>query len=374
MRVGILTLPLHNNYGGILQAYALMSALQKLGHEAYLINFQHNSQIPKWKLPLVYSKRALLKYALKKDVIIFQEKQQEELNQNIKQFIDTYVQPQTQLLHDTDELVKLAKYNFGAYVVGSDQVWRETYNRKFIKNYFFDFVDDRKAKILSYAASFGVDVWEFDDSITQELSQLAKRFTAISVREDSGIKLCRENLGVESNFNLDPTMLLQPSDYTSLVKKHENEKSDGELLTYILDSTPDKASLVSRVSKLFLYKAFSIGFKEPLSPSDAQEAHPPVTFWLKGFSNAKFVITDSFHGCVFSILFNVPFLVVGNDARGMARFNSLLKLFKLEDRLILNVSEVTESLINAKLNWEQVNETLNKKREESFSYFDKSLN
>nr|WP_288812019.1 polysaccharide pyruvyl transferase family protein [uncultured Sphingobacterium sp.] len=373
MRVGILTLPLHNNYGGILQAYALMFSLNKLGHETWLINFQHNSQIPKWKLPLVFSKRAILKYVLKKDVVIFQERQHKELNQNIKRFIETYVQPQTHILTQPDELAELTDFNFGAYVVGSDQVWREKYNRKFIKKYFFDFVDGSKSKKISYAASFGVDIWEYDEAITKELSLLAKQFNAVSVREDSAVDLCHEHLQVEANFHVDPTMLLEPSDYLNLINKHESSTPDGELLTYILDSSPEKSSLVTKVSELMDFKIFSIGFGER-SATQTVEAHPSVTYWLKGFSDAKFVITDSFHGCVFSILFNKPFLVVGNDARGMARFNSLLRLFNLEERLVLNVSEVTEEVINSKINWEWVNSTLNKKREEAFSYFHKSLN
>ena len=124
-----------------------------------------------------------------------------------------------------------SQYRFDAYVVGSDQVWRPTYN---LGDKLFDmylaFADGQQVKRLSYAASFGVDKWEYSDDQTRICSELAKQFDAISVREKSGVKLCADNLGVDAIHVLDPTMLLDPSDYNKLIGKQISDKTTGGVI------------------------------------------------------------------------------------------------------------------------------------------------
>ena len=112
-------------------------------------------------------------------------------------------------------------------------------------------------------------------------------------------------------------------------------RGGGTLLNYILDDTPEKTALTNRIAKERGLVPFRVNSKveDHLAPL-AERIQPPVAQWLRGFYDAEFVVTDSFHACVFSILFNKPFLVVGNPDRGMPRFNSLLGAFGLEDRLI----------------------------------------
>lgn len=372
MKVGILTLPLHNNYGGILQAYALSTTLKRMGHDVWIVNFYPNSKIPTWKFPLVLLKRVASKYLLRKDEIIFKEKAIRAENQKIQGFIDQYVQPQTRKLYTTDDLNNLSKEGFGAFIVGSDQVWRERYNRPFASSYFLEFGDSKAVKKLSYAASFGVDKWEYDEATTNTLKSLAKGFTAISVREDSGVRLCKESLSVSAEHHLDPTMLLSPSDYNRVTKRELN--SNSELLVYVLDDTEDKKNIVKKIADTLNYHPFSIGHgADNAQHSSGENVHPSIESWLEGFSKAKFTVTDSFHGCVFSILFNKPFLVVGNDERGLARFTSLLKLFNLEDRLVRSLSEVTNEKMKSPIAWEEVNGILAKKRDEALSFLNKHL-
>lgn len=124
-------------------------------------------------------------------------------------------------------------------------------------------------------------------------------------------------------------------------------------------------------------KSFEIMPKEKLTNETRHKIenciYPPVTNWLRGFMDAKFVITDSFHGCVFSIIFNVPFLVIGNEKRGMARFDSLLQTFGLEDRLLINISDFNLDKINNSINWASVNNKLNIELKKSFTFLEKSL-
>src|SRR5690606_37851510 len=102
--------------------------------------------------------------------------------------------------------------------------------------------------------------------------------------------------------------------------------------------------------------------------------YPSPLQWLKGYQDAKFVVADSFHGIVFSILYNIPFLAIGNEKRGLARFTSLLKMFQLEDRLIVNLSkENINYVLNKEINWKKVNNILEVKRKESIDFLANNL-
>ena len=101
--------------------------------------------------------------------------------------------------------------------------------------------------------------------------------------------------------------------------------------------------------------------------------YPTVTSWLKGFDDAKYVVTDSFHGCAFAILFNKPFIVYGNKERGMSRFNSLLKLFDLEDRLVYSVNEISDNKIYQEIDWGRVNMKIDEYRNISNSFIVETL-
>jgi len=94
---------------------------------------------------------------------------------------------------------------------------------------------------------------------------------------------------------------------------------------------------------------------------------PPVEEWIRGFIDAEFVVTDSFHGTVFSILFNKPFVSIGNKGRGLSRFTSLLKMFKLENRLIFNSEYCNLDNLNS-IDWERTNSILRDKREKSLRF------
>ena len=152
--------------------------------------------------------------------------------------------------------------------------------------------------------------------------------------------LCREHFGVEALHVLDPTMLLDKEDYIRLIEAAGTPKSKGTLLNYILDETSEKRALIERIAKEKGLVPFRVNSRvEDRTAPIEERIQPPVEKWLRGFYDAEFVVTDSFHACVFSILFGKPFVVVGNKERGIARFESLLKMFGLEDRLVCNIDD-----------------------------------
>lgn len=339
MKIGILTLPLHTNYGGILQAYALQTVLERMGHEVVVFDIKRKYTLPLWKVPLTYIKRIIKKYIYKNNNIrIFEEQYQQKtypiISQHTQKFIDKHIH-----LYEVDSLNDVKEKEFDTIIVGSDQVWRPKYFSSLFKtrieDAFLNFTKDWKIKRIAYAASFGTDEWEYTSVQTEKCGELLKVFEAVSVREESGIKLCKEHFDKEVEHVLDPTMLLTKEDYIKLFESANTPKSPGTLLNYILDETPEKKEMICKIAKEKKLIPFKVNSKieNPYAPLE-ERIQPPIEQWLRGFYDAEFVVTDSFHACVFSILFNKPFVVIGNKERGMARFDSLLNMFGLEDRLI----------------------------------------
>lgn len=363
MRIGILTLPLHTNYGGILQAYALQTVLERLGHEVCLIEKKRKPlRLPMWKAPLVYGKRVLRNISGHPYPIFYEQKVNREepiTRQNTDKFIKRYIKRRI-----VDDFSELKESDFDAIVVGSDQIWRPKYFNSNIEDAYLKFAEGWNIKRIAYAASFGTDEWEYTAAQTKECARLLKQFDAVSVREASGVDLCRKHFGVEARHVLDPTMLLSAEDYIRLFKAAGTPKSPGTLLCYILDETPEKTAWINQIAKERNLVPFRINSKvEDRTAPIAERIQPPVEQWLRGFHDAELVVTDSFHACVFSILFHKPFFVMGNKKRGLSRFTSLLGLFDLEDRLISTVTE-TDSF-ETEIQWDCIDTPLNTLRQKS---------
>ncbi|MBO9595205.1 MAG: polysaccharide pyruvyl transferase family protein [Niabella sp.] len=378
MKIGILTLPLHTNYGGNLQAYALMSVLKEMGHEACLIN-RRNTRIPRWKLPLAIVKRSLMKYGLgKKDTAIFVEaKLQREyaiISQYTQPFINKHIQPQTKVVYTSKRLAGLAaRQLFDAVIVGSDQVWRTAYTSN-IEDYFLSFLKGMHTKRIAYAASFGTENWEYSAEQEQNCARHLKLFDAISVRENTGVALCKKYFNVAARHVLDPTMLLDASRYLELIRPLEHTAKKEGVLVYILDETADKTAIIDQVAQVLDRPVFRVNAKtEDVKATLEERIAPPTENWIKGFYEADFIITDSFHACVFAILFKKPFLVYGNRHRGAARFESLLSMFDLKDRLVFSSKQVQPGNIVQAINWQAVDAILEEKRKISREFLNQAL-
>lgn len=358
MRIGILTLPLHTNYGGILQAYALQTVLERMGHEVCLIEKKRGPfRLPLWKAPLVYGKRILKNMTGHPVPVFYEQKLNREIPvvmKNTDVFINRYIKRRI-----VDDFSEISEGDYDAFVVGSDQIWRPLYFPS-IEHAYLDFTEGWNVRRIAYAASFGTDAWEYTDRQTEWCGRLLRRFDAVSVREGAGVGLCRGHFGVNAEHVLDPTMLLAKEDYIRLFKVAQISKSNGTLLSYVLDDTPEKATLISRIAQKRNLKVFCVNSKvENKIASLSERIQPPVEQWLRGFYDAEFVIADSFHACVFSILFNKPFIAVGNASRGMSRFTSLFTLFGLNNRLITDISRYTDM---PPIDWNKINSQLENKR------------
>ena len=376
MKIGILTQPLHNNYGGLFQAYALQSTLKKMGHEVWIIDRDYPNT-PLWRKCASIVKYILLRYIFKTKLntafpFWMTNKQREKISENTSIFTINNIYPKTEKIKSNNALrKKIKELQFECYVVGSDQVWRPAYS-PCITNYFLDFVKTKKNICrIAYAASFGVDYWEFTKKQTKKCAELIKKFDAVSVREDSGLTLSKDFLKTDTVQVVDPTLLLDKSEYEKLISNNETDNK-GNLMVYILDFSADKTEIVNFVAKNKNYQPFFAMPNSTLTTKTKNNIEEcvfqSVPQWIRGFMDAEFVITDSFHGCIFSIIFNKPFIAIGNDKRGMTRFTSLLKTFNLEDRLIFSLEELTLEKLTCTIDWNKINMIKSEKKEESIQF------
>ena len=377
MKIGVLTLPLNSNYGGVLQAYALQTVLRRMGHEVYEVELKKNMRWqypPLWKIPLSFGKRFLFKYILRrKNQKIFLEKYERRiypiLIHDILEFESKYIKQ-----------YKVDKFSdctgkFDAWICGSDQIWRYKYYPFFegnIANVYLKFLGNDKCKRIAYAASFGTEEWEYPEDETKECKKWIDKFDAVSVREVSALKLCSLYYSIDAQYVLDPTMLLSDVDYKRLIDYSQVPKSKGNLFCYILDGTEEKENVVKAIESRRHLKAFYMNGDCGNHLEDIENRiQPPVESWLRAFYDSEFIITDSFHACVFSILFHKQFLVLGNKERGLARIYSLLAMFGLEDRL---TSASTLDVKNIPfIDFVKVDEILNNLRKKSFLFLEESL-
>lgn len=312
MIVHIITQPLLNNYGGILQNYALQGALKKLGCEAVTIDNIQVTQSPIWVFLLSWSKTLLLFFLPGKQRTFARYSSKGIRRGFSAEFVNRFVKK-------TEECLGYSPKDFvgcDAVIVGSDQVWRPKFVNG-LENYYLKFAENLPIKRIAYAASFGVDNWEYTPKQTKVCSALAKKFNAISVREESGVKLCKEHLGVDATWVLDPTLLLKKEDYLKLCQEIP-VNSCRFMAVYVLnlnDSVKATYENIAKEKNLDI-KFFTADTKATLS----------VPEWLAMFRDASYVVTDSFHGTVFSIIFEKEFKCFYNETRGAARFESLLNL------------------------------------------------
>lgn len=377
MKIGILTLPLNSNYGGVLQAYALQTVLKRMGHDVLEVELKKNLRWqypPLWKMPLSFGKRFLFKYIVRRKIQkILLERYERKiyplLVHDILEFISKYINQ-----FKVDKFID-CKGKFDAWICGSDQIWRYKYYPLFegdIANVYLKFLGDDSCKRIAYAASFGTDNWEYPAKETAECKNWIQKFDTVSVRENTGVKLCSTYYDIKAKHVLDPTMLLSKEDYVALIEKSDVPKSKGNLFCYILDNTDEKMNVVKNIEKQrHLSSFFMNGDCGNWTEDLEKRIQPPVESWLRAFYDSEFIVTDSFHACVFSILFHKQFLVIGNKERGLARIYSLLSMFGLEDRL---TSDTGLDINRMKtIDYDRVDEILAKHREESRTFLIQAL-
>lgn len=350
--IGIITQPLGYNYGGILQNYALQRVLEKMGFNSITLDIGYRytnvrflcSKIETQILRFLGINRSYPQKPFKNKCI------------PIKTGFFIFNKIKTTRPYNRYSGSILKKYKINAVIVGSDQVWRPMYNVS-IEKMFLDFVGTKCVKI-AYAASFGTDNWEYGKEDTNKCRTLIQTFEGVSVREQSGVKLVKENLMYENvKFVLDPTLLLDKGHYLSMCNDIP-QNTNKYICLYILDESSKTKEIAEKLSKQMCM---------PIRQVYHGGMELTVEEWLSGIRDASFVITDSFHGMVFSIIFNREFMVIPNGNRGNSRFESLLGILGLDSCIYGSLKK------RVPIDWIRINERLEQYKKNSFSFLKEHL-
>ncbi len=364
MKVGILTFHYAKNYGAVLQAFALQETLKKMGLNPIIINRYkgYNSIIQAlyFNLRLKYILLALKWYSFNKF--------------GKKHLIKTRKFTTNKSIENFERNEKL-----DAVVIGSDQVWRMEFS-SIGYNYFLDFIKNKNIKKVSYAASFGKDKWLEDKIVTAKVKDLLNDFNYISVREKSGVKICNQIFNINATHVLDPTFLLNGNDYDSLLLKGYSIENKNTLVTYFLGVNHTIISYCNRFAQRNGLDHTDLYYIYPLKKIFASSTygakhylHIAVPEWIAQIRNAKYVLTNSFHGTIFAIIFKKQFVVIDSPGGGTERLISLLESLELQDRFISDISKVSFDLLNAWINYDKVHSKLMVEKEHSISFLKKSL-
>tara|TARA_B100001248_G_scaffold253329_1_gene230468 strand:+ start:434 stop:1552 length:1119 start_codon:yes stop_codon:yes gene_type:complete len=346
-KVGILSLPLNWNYGGILQQYALSEYLKKNNLEPILISrrLKRNFLILllvkiKWKLIYYFGKYEKFNFL---PLLATEKFKQKHLNTRTKD------------LYSSEELRNYTKKNkIKIFLVGSDQIWNVEATPSLKDSYIGFLQNNSKCLIAAYGASFAHDDWKYSKSETILCQKLIKNFFLVSVREKQGTLLTKKFLKKKSIRVLDPTFLLKKKDYFKIIKKQN--KKNKSLFCYILDNDIYKQKFIKSYAKKkglkfidycdFSIKSNVFKFKKNFT----------VENWISDLYYSNFVITDSFHGMVFSIIFKKNFLIFLNKKRGASRIVSLLEDLGLKDRIIYSTNfDISKT---KQINWKSVHNKL----------------
>jgi len=374
MKIAIISLPLSYNYGGYLQCYALMDTLRNMGHEVFFLQRENTTFPSLVKQGIDRLKFMLESVGLGSLVYEFEKKTNSGIyykTKNFRAFTKQYIRTCSPVLRTTEQVMDFCKsHHIDAYITGSDQIWRGKYLRS-VNDAFLGFAPQKSLKI-AYAPSFGTDEWEFNEAQTAFIERQLKTFHAISVREESGLQLLRDNiqLAIKPEVVLDPTFLLSKQHYLQIAR---DEQVRHGVLTYILNQNTEKQKVIEKFCKEQNLIQYSVINPKTNSNSVAGGQGYSVEQWIAGFRDASYVMTDSFHATVFSLIFNKPFWVFENKERGNSRILNILQLFGCEERLVhadMNFETVDWDL---PINWNKVNQKMERLISRSKEYLGKAL-
>ena len=329
MHIGIVTIYNVPNYGAMLQCYALCEYLRKLGHDPFLFDIPLSTM--NW---IKYLKRNLY-------------------NLNIFKFVSKYLPYQTSNLQT----------NADAYLIGSDQVWNPQLTGTHWREFMLSFAPGNKPK-YAFASSFGVNSWT-SHSKTLETKALLQRLDKIYLREDTGVSLLKDEFDMEGECVLDPCFLLE--DYANKFNLKRRTRNRKKLTTYKLcynRSWYDEIRQLAKSANMQWSELLSRRIRNLSDLRGFNIKSVGVQQWLQEIYDADIVITDSFHGMVFSILFERQFIVLPGVNGRSSRITDLLQRLNLSERYTFSLSE-SQHILDTPINYAKVTPLLKKLQKQS---------
>lgn len=365
-----------DNYGQLLQCFALQKILQKLGTSPCVIRYgfhRHYYHGLPWKVLL--SKTGL--YVLQKNLISFYQEniRAKYPKRGFSRFRHNHINFTRRCYNSLEDLQRNPP-KADIYITGSDQVWAQLISSYNNRSFFLDF-GGNSVKRIAYAPSFALE--NYPEDLLDDLRLLLQSFDAVSVREKTGLSIC-EKVGVHAQLVLDPTLLLTTDDYNFVSATVTNDKYCFAYHVNIKSSEELRWASVSKYNERHGIRTYAT-FANSQDNIDmeillgAEYVYPTIPQWLGWIKNAEYVLTSSFHGIIFSIIFHVPFVVclreesmyAGND-RVITLLNSLCL-----DYRILSSETCIESILSKKINWIEVDEKLSVFRIDSLAFLSKNI-
>lgn len=323
-RIGVITFHNYDNYGAILQSYALQKKLRELGTYPEIIDYICQYISNPFRL-VNLKEKGLFNYIYGAIGHICYIPRRRKCNQFRKHM--KYSEPVTK------GNMRAVSGKYDIYIAGSDQVWDYKLTN-FDQTYFLDFPEKGKKK-CSYAASIGEHIPP--EQFRNDYSRLLNDFDEILVREDYGADIVNELTGKKPEVVCDPTLLLTADEWNKLLKE---PKIRGKyILVYQLGINPEIVNFAKRLKKETGYRIVYIPFPLVGLLKCRCEITVGPAEWMGLFKNAEYVISDSFHGVVFSLLFNRKFFAKADGHHKNRRVEQLLKLVNLSDRTMNDVSD-----------------------------------
>lgn len=376
-KVGIVSCYFKNNYGSMLQAFATQKILDnnnipnetididgnidfKKGKRKYYITQIFNFNFIKSKLGMIKMKfDTKLNKTLGRNVSIRNKKYKEFRKEfNLSRSSNTY-----------SDLTRLAEERYSDIILGSDQLWLPV---NVVADYYtLNWVPESINKI-SYSTSFGVST--VPNKYVDLYNKFLKRINYLSVREDTGVKLIKDISGIDARLVCDPTILLTKKEWDE-VATSESKINEKYILCYFLGKNIEHRKFAERLREKTGYKIVSLNHAdEYVKYSDKFADYTPYDIgpreWINLVKNAEIVCTDSFHGTVFSLIYNKLFFNFRrysskSKSSTNSRLDSLLKIVGVSNERILTGSEDVEKVLEYKIDFDKVNSNLDNYRKES---------
>lgn len=353
------------NHGAYLQAYALITYLKSIGHDAEIINYRPDYLSQHFKLTTCNPRFSHIGL---KWLYILAKLPQRLLSLSRKKVFDKFYQkylPTTQIEYNNLKELQASPPIADCYIAGSDQIWNTTFRNGTDQAFYLNFGDKRTNRI-SYAASFATTKLKPGTEIF--IKNALNNFNRISVREESGVVILNQ-LGFSGEIVVDPVFLL-PSNHWSELATNAGERFN-YILVYDFEQSDELKNITKRLAKKFNLKIFSVG---PFRLKYANKNfinYGPETF-IALIKNARFVISNSFHGTAFALIFNKDFFIV-NRADGLnIRMHDISNRYGLHSRIV--DSSTSDEQLFRDIDYAQTNTLLASDISKSKQFLQNSIN
>lgn len=366
----------NTNYGQLLQGYSMQEILKKSNYFPFIIKYTLKEEntlysriLNRLKNGFTLSKFFDGSYLKKINNSIKLKKNDNNKSRNFDGFRKRM--NFSEKVYNSYKDIKKAPPEADFYLTGSDQVWANWIRNNTKRIFLLDF-GPSDVKRIAYAASFGRE--QLKRSEFSLFKKKLKHFNFIGVREQSGLEICHKMALSKAILTADPTLLLKKNEWLYISQKPKKINSEDEFaFVYMVDNSSENPN-VRKVLKFIQKKATNIYYvSSSFFEDNLSNFSPTIEEWLYCISKAKFVITSSFHGTIFCLLFNTPFLSVlkyGKHKQN-TRIFSLLEMVNLEDRIVTKstINEQIDGKLNTPIDWDFVNNKIDEFREKSLNAF-----